>query len=65
MDPKIVWGMCDSYINKNYQSDPTGSYTLLSDLKKNGVNILIYSGDQDAAVSVENTIQSLKLLKLT
>jgi serine carboxypeptidase-like clade 2 len=56
--------MCDDYINNNYKSDPVGSYVLLPILKQAGVKILVYSGDQDAAVSIENTLASLAKLKL-
>jgi hypothetical protein len=60
----VQWVLCNDDINKNYQSDPVGSYAVLPVLKAAGVRILIYSGDQDAAVSVENTLASIVKMKI-
>lgn len=62
---KGIWEMCNMNINSIFDISPLGSHWILPILNKAGVKILIYSGDQDAAVSVQETMASLDLMNLT
>lgn len=57
--------MCNMVINENYDRSVLGSYWILPILHKAGVKILLYSGDQDAAVSIQETLDSIAYMNLT
>ena len=48
----------------NYVRNPKGSYALLKNINEAKVRILVYSGDQDAAVSIQETLDTFRLLNL-
>lgn len=55
----VEWEACNMKINQKYNVNPEGSYKILPYLYENGLKVLIYSGDQDVAVSVVETEDSL------
>lgn len=64
VNSNIVYETCSETVGENYNSNPKGSYWILPLLNKASVRILIYSGDQDAAVSIQETLDTLKLMNL-
>lgn len=53
------WEGCNLNINRKYTVNKKGSHLILPELYQAGLKILIYSGDQDAAVSTVETQDSL------
>ncbi|CAD8123463.1 unnamed protein product [Paramecium sonneborni] len=61
-DRPQFWSACSKDIFFKYTMNKEGSYKILPYLNKLGIRILIYSGDQDAIVSVVDTEQALLMI---
>jgi len=55
VDPATTWAGCSGPIYDQYVKNPEGSYQILPELFLAGKKILLYSGDQDLAVSMVET----------
>ncbi|CAK94915.1 unnamed protein product (macronuclear) [Paramecium tetraurelia] len=62
-DQPVLWNACNLQINENYHISEAGSYQILAQLRDEyGQQILIYSGDLDAIVSVVDTEQAILMV---
>ena len=59
---KGTWGICNQSVNINYQLYPEGSYWIYKELINEGLRIMVYSGDVDAAVPYTGTKWWINLL---
>ncbi|CAD8068642.1 unnamed protein product [Paramecium sonneborni] len=59
VDNDTVWTGCSDSVYRQYKKSE-GSYLILPELYKAGIDILIYSGDQDLAVSMIETYESIQ-----
>ncbi|CAD8165231.1 unnamed protein product [Paramecium octaurelia] len=62
LERPYFWSACNMEINQAYTISKSGSYQILPFLSQSGVRILIYSGDQDAIVSVVDTERSINMI---
>ncbi|CAD8101495.1 unnamed protein product [Paramecium primaurelia] len=62
LERPYFWSACSQEVNKAYNISNNGSYQILPLLSQSGIKILIYSGDQDAVISVVETEQSINMI---
>jgi len=60
----IKWAVCNPEVSDSYNIDLKGSFYLYANIIKNGIKILFFTGDSDAAVPFTGSIKWINNLKL-